>query len=157
MKLDSIDIEEAVTKIKRLLKEEQGLSPALAASIEIILLVVKLLVNRLNLNSKNSSKPPSTDPNRKKDKKPAGKRKPGGQKGHDGKTLEKTESPDRIKKLKDGWTILTADGKASAHFEHNVALIDGAPELLSSFQYIYQALGIQSDEEEAFRKEPLVL
>ena len=63
----------------------------------------------------------------------------------------------RIKQLKDGWTILTADGKASAHFEHNVALIDGAPELLSSFQYIYQALGIQSDEEEAFRKEPLVL
>ena len=63
----------------------------------------------------------------------------------------------RIKQLKDGWTILTADGKASAHFEHNVALIDGAPELLSSFQYIYQALGIQSDEEEVFRKEPLVL
>lgn len=63
----------------------------------------------------------------------------------------------RIKQMKDGWTILTADGKASAHFEHNVALIDGAPELLSSFQYIYQALGIQSDEEEAFRKEPLVL
>ena len=63
----------------------------------------------------------------------------------------------RIKQLKDGWTILTADGKASAHFEHNVALIDGAPELLSSFQYIYQALGIQSDEEEAFRKESLVL
>lgn len=63
----------------------------------------------------------------------------------------------RIKQLKDGWTILTADGKASAHFEHNVALIDGAPELLSSFQYIYQALGIQSDEEKAFRKEPLVL
>ena len=28
----------------------------------------------------------------------------------------------RIKQLKDGWTILTADGKASAHFEHNVAL-----------------------------------
>ena len=63
----------------------------------------------------------------------------------------------RIKQLKDGWTILTADGKASAHFEHNVALIDGEPELLSSFQYIYQALGIQSDEEEVFRKEPLVL
>jgi len=63
----------------------------------------------------------------------------------------------RIKQLKDGWTILTSDGKASAHFEHNVALIDGKPELLSTFQYIYQALGIQSDEEEAFRKEPLVI
>ncbi|RXR23976.1 type I methionyl aminopeptidase [Flavobacterium stagni] len=62
-----------------------------------------------------------------------------------------------IKQLKDGWTILTADGKPSAHFEHNVALVDGKPELLSTFQYIYQALGIQSNEEDEFRKNPLVL
>ncbi len=58
----------------------------------------------------------------------------------------------RIKQLKDGWTILTADGQPSAHFEHNVALIDGKPELLSTFQYIYDALGIQSEEEAEFRR-----
>ena len=63
----------------------------------------------------------------------------------------------RIKQLNDGWTILTADGKASAHFEHNVALVDGKPELLSSFQYIYSALGILSDEEEGLRKNPLLI
>jgi methionyl aminopeptidase len=63
----------------------------------------------------------------------------------------------RIKQLKDGWTILTADGKPSAHFEHNVALIDDKPELLSTFEYIYQALGIQSEEETPFRSLPLVL
>ena len=63
----------------------------------------------------------------------------------------------RIKQLKDGWTILTADGKASAHFEHDVALIDGKPELLSTFQYIYEALGIKSDEEIPFRKEPFII
>lgn len=57
----------------------------------------------------------------------------------------------RIKQLKDGWTILTADGKPSAHFEHNVALVDGKPELLSTFDYIYEALGIKSDEELPFR------
>ena len=62
-----------------------------------------------------------------------------------------------IKQLKDGWTILTADGKPSAHFEHDVALIDGKPELLSTFQYIYKALGIESNEEDEFRKVPLVL
>jgi methionyl aminopeptidase len=56
-----------------------------------------------------------------------------------------------IKQLKDGWTILTADGKPSAHFEHNVALIDGKPELLSTFDYVYKALGIESNEEEEFR------
>jgi methionyl aminopeptidase len=63
----------------------------------------------------------------------------------------------RIKQLNDGWTILTADGLPSAHFKHNVALVDGKPELLSTFQYIYEALGITSDEETPFRKENLVL
>jgi methionyl aminopeptidase len=58
----------------------------------------------------------------------------------------------RIKQLKDGWTILTADGKASAHFEHDVAIVNGQPELLSTFDYIYESLGIQSDEEIPFRK-----
>lgn len=57
----------------------------------------------------------------------------------------------RIKQLKDGWTILTADNKPSAHFEHNVALIDGKPELLSTFKYVYEALGIESTEEDKFR------
>lgn len=61
----------------------------------------------------------------------------------------------RIKQLKDGWTILTADGKPSAHFEHNVALIDGKPELLSTFQFIYETLGITSEEEVPYRKDNL--
>ncbi|HQA73175.1 type I methionyl aminopeptidase [Flavobacterium sp.] len=56
-----------------------------------------------------------------------------------------------IKTLSDKWTIVTRDGKPSAHFEHNVALINGKPELLSTFQYIYAVLGIQSDEENEFR------
>ncbi|MGV3460020.1 MAG: type I methionyl aminopeptidase [Flavobacterium sp.] len=62
-----------------------------------------------------------------------------------------------VKTLKDGWTIVTADKKPSAHFEHNVALVNGKPELLSTFAYVYKALGIESDEEKEFRMEPLVL
>lgn len=31
----------------------------------------------------------------------------------------------------DGWTIVTKDGKRSAHFEHSVAIIDGKPVVLS--------------------------
>ena len=58
----------------------------------------------------------------------------------------------RVKQLSDGWTIVTLDGKPSAHFEHNVALVDGKPELLSTFQYIYDALGIVSDEEKEFSR-----
>jgi methionyl aminopeptidase len=63
----------------------------------------------------------------------------------------------RIEQLKDGWTILTADRQQSAHFEHNVAIVGGKPELLSTFAYIYEALGIESDEENEFREKELVL
>ena len=63
----------------------------------------------------------------------------------------------QIRQHKDGWTITTLDNKPSAHYEHNVALIDGKPELLSTFAYIYEALGIESDEEDEFRRQALVL
>lgn len=46
----------------------------------------------------------------------------------------------RVIQLDDGWTIVTADKKPSAHFEHNVALIEGKPEILSTFDYIEEAL-----------------
>ena len=32
---------------------------------------------------------------------------------------------------KDGWTILTADGKPSAHFEHTIAILEDGPQILS--------------------------
>lgn len=38
-----------------------------------------------------------------------------------------------------------------SHFEHNVALVNGKPELLSTFKYVYDALGINSNEEDEFR------
>ncbi|UNY97345.1 type I methionyl aminopeptidase [Zhouia spongiae] len=63
----------------------------------------------------------------------------------------------RIKQLKDGWTIVTADGKPSAHFEHDVALVNGKPEILSTFKYIYEELGIESNEEDEFRQNPLTV
>ena len=59
----------------------------------------------------------------------------------------------KINQLNDGWTILTADNQPSVHFEHNVAIIDGKPNLLSTFDYIYESLGIKSDEENKFKKE----
>lgn len=57
----------------------------------------------------------------------------------------------RVIQGKDGWTIKTADGKPSAHFEHNIAIVEGKPKLLSTFQYIYDALGIESEEEVPFK------
>lgn len=57
---------------------------------------------------------------------------------------------DKVRFHKDGWTVTTRDNKPSAHFEHDVAIIDGQPTLLSTFQYVYEALGIESDEEKPF-------
>lgn len=49
--------------------------------------------------------------------------------------------------LNDGWTVVTADGKPSAHFEHDVAIINGEPEILSTFSFV----------EEAIKKNPYLL
>lgn len=46
----------------------------------------------------------------------------------------------QIKYLEDNWTIVTLDGKASAHFEHDVAVVDGKPDVLSTFKYVEEAL-----------------
>jgi len=37
----------------------------------------------------------------------------------------------QTKALADGWTVVTADGKRSAHFEHSIALSEGEPEILT--------------------------
>ncbi|MBQ7075969.1 MAG: type I methionyl aminopeptidase [Clostridia bacterium] len=39
-------------------------------------------------------------------------------------------TPD-VKRLKDGWTVITADGKLSAHYEHTIAVTKGNPILLT--------------------------
>lgn len=51
----------------------------------------------------------------------------------------------RVKQMKDGWTINTVDDKPAAHFEHDVAILNGKPEILSTFDYIYEALGIKEE------------
>ena len=53
----------------------------------------------------------------------------------------------RVKQLSDGWTINTVDGKMAAHFEHDVAMVDGKPEILSTFDYVYEALGINPEND----------
>ena len=56
----------------------------------------------------------------------------------------------RVKFHKDGWTVTSRDNSYSAHFEHDVTMINGEPRLLSTFKYVYEALGIESDEEKDF-------
>lgn len=42
---------------------------------------------------------------------------------------------------KDGWTCRTRDRQPSAHYEHTVAIVDGETEILTTFDFIDQALG----------------
>jgi len=41
-----------------------------------------------------------------------------------------------VKQLSDGWTVVTIDGKPSAHFEHTVAVDQNVAQILTSFEYI---------------------
>ena len=98
--IDNIDIEVTLQKVEKLLSEEKGLSPATRSMVELLVLLITLLVGRLNRNSRNSSKPPSSDPNRKRESKAKGERKAGGQKGREGVTLERVENPDKVEVIK---------------------------------------------------------
>ena len=61
---------------------------------------------------------------------------------HQGPRLEKgmvfalepmvNEGTYEVKILSDGWTVVTADGKRSAHFEHTIAITDRGAEILST-------------------------
>jgi methionyl aminopeptidase len=60
---------------------------------------------------------------------------------HQGPRLEKgmvfalepmvNEGTYEVRVLSDGWTVVTADGKRSAHFEHTIAITDDGTEILS--------------------------
>jgi methionyl aminopeptidase len=63
---------------------------------------------------------------------------------HQGPRLEKgmvlalepmvNEGTYEVKVLQDGWTVVTSDGKRSAHFEHSIAISDGEAEVLSRIE-----------------------
>ena len=94
MELNDIDIDATLKNAKELLEQEKDLSPAIRATMDILILVVQLFANRIGLNSRNSSKPPSTDPNRPKNLSKSSGNNPGGQHDHKGETLEKVSKPD---------------------------------------------------------------
>ena len=100
MKIEAIDIQAAIERAQAAIREDKGLSASTKSVVEILILVITLLANRLNLNSTNSSKPPSNDPNRKKTSRAKNGKKTGGQKGHVGTTLTKIDNPDKVKEIR---------------------------------------------------------
>ena len=37
----------------------------------------------------------------------------------------------KVKQLEDGWTVVTADGKLAAHFEHTIAITNNGPVIMT--------------------------
>lgn len=101
MKFSRVSANNAIQKVKELLGKEQSISPALKAAIKILIALMSTLICCINITSKNSSKPPADDKNRKRgSKKGKSGKKPGGQDGHVGTKLEKVEDPDKIEEIK---------------------------------------------------------
>ena len=100
MKTQQIDVSATIEQAESLLENETGISPAFKSVFKLLIMLVKILADRNSLNSRNSSKPPSSDPNREKKKKANGKKKQGGQKGHTGKTLCRVDDPDEVEEIK---------------------------------------------------------
>ena len=134
MKTKDIDLSSTINQVENLLKNDKTLSPSTAALFKLLVATLTILSNQItallnqkNLNSKNSSKPPSKDSNRpKKTRKDKGekreKKKPGGQKGHKGVCLTLKDQPDKIEEiLIDKRTLpkgqYTVNRKASPHFQ----------------------------------------
>jgi len=116
--VDGIDVEATIKKLQELLAKEQNISPALSATLETLLMVVQLLANRLNLNSRNSSKPPSSDKSRTREKRHGeNKRKAGGQSGSVGTTLRQVDDPDEIETLTIDQSALPPGEYREAGFE----------------------------------------
>ena len=78
---------------------------AIIQLVERLIQELQAQQDRLNKNSKNSSKPPSSDgfkKHRTKSTRKTGSKKSGGQKGHKGHTLEPSENPDHTEVHKVG-------------------------------------------------------
>jgi len=88
--MSNIEIEASIKAVRELLGQEKGLSPAFRAAMNVMFMAVSILLDRVNLNS---SKPPSSDPNRKRKSKARGLN-PGGQKDHAGTTLKQVDDVD---------------------------------------------------------------
>jgi transposase len=90
-----------IENARKQINDEPNLSPGMKALFELLVGVIQILAGkRLAKNSNNSNIPPSMDPNREKKPKEKSERKPGGQPGHTGVTLQQCENPDVIIEIK---------------------------------------------------------
>jgi transposase len=102
MSIAKINITGTLQRAERLVRQDKSLSAPMRAMVNLLIVIINLLVQKLGLNSTNSSLPPSQDPHRERGSKRKArglKRKPGGQPGHEGTTLLPDPHPDQIEPI----------------------------------------------------------
>lgn len=97
--IDSIDIQTAIDAVEKQLQEDVHASASMKSAVALLLVVVKFLLARRGLNSRNSSKPPSSDPHRERKARVAGTRSVSGQPDRNGTTLTPVADPDEIQTI----------------------------------------------------------
>lgn len=100
MTLKDFEPGQLMQSARQQIADEPNLSPALKTTLELLMTLCLLLLERMPKNSKNSSLPPSLDPNRLKKLKAKNQRKPGAQPGRIGRTLKAVDEPDQIEIIK---------------------------------------------------------
>ena len=118
MKLNNDNIKETIDNAKALLAKEKNISPALRSVIKLLFIFMQAMLERFSINSKNSSKPPSSDSNRKKSTaRNKSNKKAGGQPGRIGKQLKPVMDPDKIEVLEIDKRTLPKDSYREDGFE----------------------------------------
>lgn len=102
MTLKGIEINSTVASARRALACDKSVSPSLRAVVEVLITIIELLLERLGApTSRTGHVPPSQDPRRVRGSKgdARSKRKPGGQPGHKGRTIERVANAEKVENL----------------------------------------------------------
>ena len=117
MTVGHVNVLETIERIKNEISKDKSISPVLVSSIELLIVVIQMLLDRQKMNSTNSSLPPTSDKKRRsrwKDRKKRRKRSDksvGGQEGHVGCTLTQYEEVDEVIELSVDRRTLPGDVK----------------------------------------------
>lgn len=112
MNINNVNVHEIIAQARTMLQDSKSIPAELSVIFSLILTLFERLLTRLNKNSKNSSIPPSQDPNRAKSKNNddcTTKRKPGGQPGRLAKVLQQISKPDEVISIPVDRAILPKD------------------------------------------------
>lgn len=119
MASQKVQISKSVEAARNALRTDDTFSDSAKVVVSSLIDIVTIISGQLGLNSSNSSKPPSSDPNRtRKTRTTKGKRrKPGGQNGHSGSRLEQVKNPTVVEELLIDRRTLPAGKWKSAGFD----------------------------------------